>query len=76
MNGVAQWMKTGHAVKPPTIQQLPGRPSKKRKKDANDDKLAREGKVEGSKVLKKSVQLTVRCSACKQKGHNKRTCKC
>lgn len=75
MNGESQWVKTGHSVKPPTIKNLPGRPAKKRRKDGNDDKVAGEGKIEGSKVLRKSVQQTVRCSACKQKGHNKRTCR-
>lgn len=36
--------------------------------------LETDGK-DGSKILKKKGQLTVRCSWCKQQGHNKRTSK-
>ena len=73
MNGKAYWKKHGHEVKPPLIQKLPGRPKMKRRRDGNDDKD--KSTKDGAKLLRRVDQTSVRCSLCKQSGHNKRTCK-
>ena len=73
MNGQAYSKEYGHQVKPPLIQTLSGRPKLKRRRDGNDDKdNTSEDRV---KVLRRGDQTSVRCSRCKQNGHNKRTCK-
>ena len=54
---------------PPKVHVQIGRPPKKRKKSAGE--VA--GMVKGGKLSKTGLQVT--CSICKQKGHNKRSCK-
>ncbi|WMV14566.1 hypothetical protein MTR67_007951 [Solanum verrucosum] len=60
------WPETSNSkVEPPHVRKMPGRPGKKRKKEL--------GEVPSSGKLPKRGK-TVSCSACKSKGHNKRTC--
>lgn len=48
---------------PPVIRRMPGRPKKKRRKDATEDV---------NKITKRGSVMT--CQKCYQKGHNKRGC--
>ncbi|RHN65625.1 putative transcription factor interactor and regulator CCHC(Zn) family [Medicago truncatula] len=67
-NGQALWRRTEYNdLQPPPIRRQPGRPKKKRNKEAgellNDDGQLRR------------ARWGIKCSRCKQSGHNKSTCK-
>jgi pyruvate/2-oxoglutarate dehydrogenase complex dihydrolipoamide acyltransferase (E2) component len=67
-NGQNLWVKTRFTdLQPPPIKRQPGRPKKKRNKEARE--LKRD-----DKQLKRAFHGIV-CGRCKQPGHNKSTCK-
>jgi hypothetical protein len=67
-NGQNLWVKTRFTdLQPPPIKRQPGRPKKKRNKEAHE--LKRD-----DKQLKRAFHGIV-CGRCKQPGHNKSTCK-
>ncbi|GAU10051.1 hypothetical protein TSUD_423700, partial [Trifolium subterraneum] len=67
-NGQNLWDKTEFTnLQPPPIKRQPGRPKKKRKKEAHELK-----KDDGN--MKRAYHGIV-CGRCKQPGHNKQTCK-
>jgi hypothetical protein len=67
-NGQSLWERTEYNnLQPPPIRKQPGRPKKKRNKEAHE-------------LLKDDAQMKrarwgMKCSRCKQSGHNKATCK-
>jgi hypothetical protein len=66
-NGQQLWQRTEYTdLQPPPIKKLPGRPKKRRNKDANE-------LLDKSQL--KRARWGIRCSRCKQSGHNKSTCK-
>ena len=66
-NGQNLWTKTEfNDLQPPLIKRQPGRPKKKRNKDADEKK---------DDIQLKRARYGSVCSRCKQKGHNKSTCK-
>ncbi|GMI78131.1 hypothetical protein HRI_001482400 [Hibiscus trionum] len=69
VRGPDQWARQTYCepILPPTIRRPPGRPHKKRRKEAD------EPIIHGVRVTKKGVTLS--CSKCKKTGHNVRTCK-
>ena len=70
-NGPSMWPKCNltTTIIPPNHHPQPGRPNKKRKRSATEMiDIVKNGKL--SRKLK-----TVTCVLCKEKGHNKRTCK-
>lgn len=68
-NGPKLWPEVNlPPILPPPVRRAPGRPKKLRRKD-ND-----EPKSTTSKKGKRN-QETMRCTRCKELGHNMRTCK-
>jgi len=66
-NGQCLWERTEYAdLQPPPIKRQPGRPKKKRNKDANE-------LLDANQM--KRAKWGIKCSRCKQSGHNKSTCK-
>lgn len=66
-NGQNLWMKTEYTdLQPPAIKKQPGRPKKKRRLDASE-LLKEEGQM-------KRASYGIKCSRCKQSGHNKSRC--
>ncbi|KAH0687266.1 hypothetical protein KY289_017978 [Solanum tuberosum] len=66
MNNMNMWPPSVNpTVQPPAVKQLPGRPSKARRKEANETKRT-------GKLSKCGAAMT--CSNCHTKGHNKRGC--
>jgi len=67
-NGQSLWERTEYNdLQPPPIRKQPGRPKKKRNKEAGELMKDEYGLRRGRWGLK--------CSRCKQSGHNKATCK-
>ena len=67
MNELDMWEDTGfEPVGPPRKQRPPGRPKKRRKRDADEQR------TQSSKLRRR---LVMKCQYCKEIGHNKRTCK-
>jgi hypothetical protein len=62
-NGQCLWEKT---LQPPPIKRQAGRPKKKRNRDANE-------MLDANQM--KRAEWGIKCSRCKQSGHNKSTCK-
>jgi hypothetical protein len=66
-NGQCLWEKTPYAdLQPPPIKRQAGRPKKKRTRDANE-------MLDANQM--KRAKWGIKCSRCKQSGHNKSTCK-
>jgi hypothetical protein len=66
-NGQALWRRTEYAdLQPPPVKRQPGRPKKKRRKDADEKR---------DEQQLKRAKNGVKCSRCKKEGHNKSTCK-
>jgi len=66
-NGQCLWERTKYAdLQPPPIKRQLGRPKKKRNKDANE-------LLDANQM--KRAKWGIKCSRCKQSGHNKSTCK-
>jgi len=66
-NGQNLWMRTEYAdLQPPAIKKQPRRPKKKRRLDASE-LLREEGQM-------KRASYGIKCSRCKQFGHNKSRC--
>jgi hypothetical protein len=66
-NGENLWMRTEYTdLQPPAIKKQPRRPKKKRRLDASE-LLREEGQM-------KRASYGIKCSRCKQSGHNKSTC--
>lgn len=69
INGSAMWPNTDYTPPlPPKKRRMPGRPTIKRKTDASE----REDRPGKQNVSRQG--LVIKCSICKQKGHNKKTC--
>jgi len=67
-NGPKLWPEVNlPPILPPSVRRAPGRPKKLRRKDNDEPKS-------NSKKGKRN-QETVRCTRCKELGHNMRTCK-
>jgi hypothetical protein len=65
-NGQALWRRTEYAdLQPPPVKRQPGRPKKKRRKDADEKR---------DEQQLKRAKNGVKCSRCKKEGHNKSTC--
>nr|KAJ0209473.1 hypothetical protein LSAT_V11C400171450 [Lactuca sativa] len=70
LNGSDMWPEVPYQNPlPPKIRRLPGRPSVKRKRDAVERELS--GPVRHSVIRKGAL---IRCSMCKEPGHNKKKC--
>jgi hypothetical protein len=68
VNGRSLWERTRYTdLQPPPIKRQPGRPKKKRNKDPSE--LLRDDSE------MKRARNGIKCSICKQFGHNKSTCK-
>ncbi|KAH0652518.1 hypothetical protein KY289_030196 [Solanum tuberosum] len=66
MNNIPMWPESRNPlVAPPMIKKMPGRPRKLRRKEAGETKVS--GKLS-------KTGLTMTCSLCHVKGHNKRSC--
>lgn len=66
MNNMPMWPESrNNLVAPPVITKMPGRPRKLRRKEAGETKVS--GKLS-------KTGLTMTCSLCHVKGHNKRSC--
>ncbi|KAH0761140.1 hypothetical protein KY290_017213 [Solanum tuberosum] len=66
MNNMPMWPESRNPlVAPPVIKKMPGRPRKLRRKEAGETKVS--GKLS-------KTGLTMTCSLCHVKGHNKRSC--
>jgi hypothetical protein len=67
-NGQNLWTKTEFVdLQPPPIKRQPGRPKKKRNREA--------GEMKKDDSLLKRARNGIRCGRCQQIGHNKSTCK-
>ncbi|XP_058727156.1 uncharacterized protein LOC131598590 [Vicia villosa] len=67
-NGATLWTKTDAVdLQPPPIKRQPGRPKKKRNKEAGEQ-------VRSATQLKRA-KFGIKCSRCNKDGHNKATCK-
>ncbi|KAK8713661.1 hypothetical protein V6N13_148872 [Hibiscus sabdariffa] len=72
MRGPNQWVEdtTCEAILEPKLRRPPGRPKKKRVKEADEPINSISSNV---RFIKKGV--TIYCSKCGKEGHNQRTCK-
>jgi len=67
-NGQSLWERTEYNdLQPPPIRKQPGRPKKKRNKEA--------GELMKDEYGLRRARWGLKCSRCKQSGHNKSTCK-
>jgi hypothetical protein len=67
-NGQSLWQRTEYNdLQPPPIRKQPGRPKKKRKKES--------GELMKDEYGMRRARWGLKCSRCKQSGHNKATCK-
>lgn len=70
INGEDMWDKAdGDAIDPPVYHKRPGRPTKKRKRGADEDT----SKNMSAKDIR--INTSVTCSNCGKYGHNRRSCK-
>ena len=68
IRGMHLWPKSDYpAIESPVIRKKPGRPKISRRKDKDEPKKAKSGKLS-----KKGVKMT--CSLCHNQGHNKQGC--
>ncbi|KAL6514260.1 hypothetical protein OROHE_019247 [Orobanche hederae] len=67
LNGRKMWpAATGTPIRPPPFRMMPGRPKKKRRRGAEEERQS------GTKLKRFGLQMT--CQKCLQTGHNKRSC--
>ncbi|XP_058776132.1 uncharacterized protein LOC131650439 [Vicia villosa] len=68
VNGTNLWVRTEYPdVQPPKFKKMPGRPKKKRNRE--------QGEIDGSDRKMRKTGMVLRCTRCRQTGHNKSTCK-
>ncbi|XP_058726261.1 uncharacterized protein LOC131597588 [Vicia villosa] len=68
VNGTNLWVRTEYPdVQPPKFKKMPGRPKKKRNRE--------QGEIDGSDRKMRKTGMVLRCTRCRQTGHNNSTCK-
>ncbi|XP_058776504.1 uncharacterized protein LOC131650808 [Vicia villosa] len=68
VNGTNLWVRTEYPdVQPPKFKKMPGRPKKRRNRE--------QGEIDGTDRKIRKTGMVLRCTRCRQIGHNKSTCK-